>query len=164
MKNKAVIIIILVANIIIQSTLISRLPVFGVWGNLSIAVIVALSIGFGSYTGGYSGLFIGLIEDILFSPVIGTRALIYFIIGFLIGNTEAGINKEDVRSGIIFTMAATAFYYFIHFLLMRAIGEAFNMGQYLMGPLFIEILINLMLYIICFKLFNRIFDYPRFRL
>lgn len=164
MKNKISIILILLASILIQTTLLSRLSIFGVYGNLSIAVVVALSIGFGSYTGGYSGLAIGIIEDILFSPVIGTRALIYFVIGFLIGNTEAGINKEDVRSGVIFTILGTCFYYIFHFLLMRVIGESFNFIQYLAGPLFIEILLNLILYIICFKLFNKIFDYPRFRL
>lgn len=164
MKNKLAIVIILLVDIIIQSTLLSRVSIFGVSGNLSIAVIVALSIGFGSYTGGYSGLVIGLVEDILFSPVVGTRALIYFVIGFLIGNTEAGINKEDVRSGVIFTILATVFYYLIHFLMMWVIGEAFNLTQYLTKPLFIEIVLNLILYIICFKLFKKIFDYPRFRL
>lgn len=158
------IVLIVVLNILIQSTLISRFPIFGVYGNLSIAVVVALSIGFGSYTGGYSGLLIGLIEDVLFSPVIGTRALIYFMIGFLIGSTEAGISKEDVRSGIVFTIIGTVFYYLVHFILMRLISEPFNMIQYLKGPLFIEIFINLLLYFICFITFRKVFDYPRFRL
>lgn len=164
MKNKLLIVLVIFLNILFQATVFSRISVFGVYSNLSLAVVVALSIGFGSYTGGYSGLIIGLVEDILFSPVIGVRALIYFILGFLIGSTEAGINKEDPRSGIIFTIGGTLFYYLIYTIVFNLIGEGFDILAYLMGPIFLEILLNLILYLICFTLFKKIFKYPRFRL
>lgn len=162
--NKVKTVLIVLANIIIQSTILSRIDIFGVHANLSIPIVVALSIGFGAYTGGFSGLAIGLIEDILFSPVIGMRALIYFVMGYIIGSSEAGINKEDIRSGLILTVLGTVFYALAYFAITYAIGSKISLVSYFKGPIFIEIILNSILYLIVFKVFNKIYDFPRFRL
>lgn len=162
--NKIKTILIVLLNIIIQSTILSRFSLFGVHANLSIPIVVALAIGFGAYTGGFSGLIIGLIEDVLFSPVIGMRALIYFVLGFLIGGSEAGINKEDIRSGIIFTIIGTFLYLIGYYIISFMIGVKISFKEYLLGPVFIEMIYNSILYIFVFKIFNRVYDFPRFRL
>ncbi|NMB09433.1 MAG: rod shape-determining protein MreD [Tissierellia bacterium] len=162
--NKIKTVLIILLNIVIQSTILSRFSLFGVHENLSIPIVVALAIGFGAYTGGFSGLVIGLIEDILFSPVIGMRALIYFVLGFLIGSSEAGINKEDIRSGIIFTILGTIFYLIVYYIIGYLIGINISFKEYLFGPIFLEMLYNSIIYIFVFKIFNRVYDFPRFRL
>ncbi|MDY6065371.1 MAG: rod shape-determining protein MreD [Finegoldia sp.] len=161
--NKVKIAIIILINLILQATLISRLPVYSVYANFSIPILVALSIGFGEYIGSISGLIIGLIEDLIFSPVIGVRALIYFTAGFLIGSSEAGINKKDPRSGMIITGFLTLYYTIVYYIVIFITQGQID-PSYLKGPIFIELVLNVITYFIIFKIFNKIFEFPKFRL
>lgn len=160
--NKLKIFLIVLLDIVIQSTLLSRISVFNVYCNLSIPVVVLLSIGFGAYTGSINGIIIGLIEDAIFSPVIGVRALIYFTSGFLIGNSEAAINKEDTRSGMVLTFFVTLYYTLVHYFVIYITGNGINIS-YLKGPILIEMILNVLLYYLLFKISNKIFKYPKFR-
>ncbi|MDL2310837.1 rod shape-determining protein MreD [Peptostreptococcaceae bacterium OttesenSCG-928-C18] len=162
--NKLKVGLIILINLILQTTVISRINILGVKASLSIPIIIGLAIGFGPYVGGFSGLIIGLIEDILFSKVLGVRALIYFIIGFIIGNSEVGINKDDVRSGLVLTIIATIGNYIGNVAIGKVIGQDINILKYLLGPILIEIIINSLLYVLVFYLFKKIFVFPRFRL
>lgn len=160
--NKLKIFLIVLLDIVIQATLLSRISVFNVYTNISIPIVVLLSIGFGAYTGSLNGMVIGLIEDAIFSPVIGVRALIYFTSGFLIGNSEAGINKEDPRSGMILTFFVTLYYTLVHYFVLYITGNGFNKA-YLKGPILIEMILNVLLYYVLFKLFKKIFKFPKFK-
>ncbi len=162
--NKIKVCLIILINLVLQTTVMPRLSVIGVHASLSIPVIVGLSIGFGPFVGGFSGLAIGLVEDILFSKVLGVRALIYFIIGFVIGNSEIGINKEDVRSGLILTIIATISSYIANVVIGNIIGLKIVLLNYLLGPIIIEIIMNSLLYVLVFYSFKKIFVFPRFRL
>ncbi|QQK07152.1 rod shape-determining protein MreD [Miniphocaeibacter halophilus] len=162
--NRFKIVVVVLINLILQSTLFSRIDVLSVHANISIPVVVSLAIGFGPYVGGFGGLIIGLIEDILFSKVLGIRALMYFIIGFLIGNSEAGINKEDIRTGIILTAVSTVGNFLGNSIIIKIIGDKVSILSYLLGPIFIEVILNSLLYILVFYLFKKIFEFPRFRL
>ena len=160
--NKLKIFLIVLLDIIIQATLLSRISVFNVYTNISIPIVVLLSIGFGAYTGSLNGMIIGLIEDAIFSPVIGGRALSYFTSVCLIGNSEAGINKEDPRSGMILTFFATLYYTLVHYFVLYITGNGFNKA-YLKGPILIEMILNVLLYYVLFKLFKKIFKFPKFK-
>lgn len=162
--NRFKIFLIVLVNLLLQGTLFARLPILGVTINLSIPILVCLSIGFGPYIGGYSSLIIGLVEDLFFSPIIGIRALIYFTFGFLIGDSDVGINKEDVRSGMILTAFITFLNLFYEYFVYSILGEAFELSYYLKGPIFIEMLLNTIVYLIVFQIFKKIFHYPRFRM
>ena len=59
--KKLKIFLIVLLDIIIQATLLSRISVFNVYTNISIPIVVLLSIGFGAYTGSLNGMIIGLI-------------------------------------------------------------------------------------------------------
>ena len=155
--NKLKIFLIVLLDIIIQATLLSRISVFNVYTNISIPIVVLLSIGFGAYTGSLNGMVIGLIEDAIFSPVIGVRALIYFTSGFLIG-----INKEDPRSGMILTFFTTLYYTLVHYFVLYITGNGFNKA-YLKGPILIEMILNVLLYYVLFRLFKKIFKFPKFK-
>ena len=127
-------------------------------------MIIGLAIGFGPYVGGFSALIIGLLEDMLLGHVLGVKALIYFVLGFLIGNSNAGINKEDIRTGLILTAFSTFVYMIYTVIITRILQDPIGILHYLKGPIFIEILLNTLLYIPVFYLFKRLFQFPRFRL
>lgn len=161
--NKLKIAIVIVINLIIQTSLISRLEIYGVYANLSIPVLVALAIGFGEYTGSIAGLVIGLIEDLIFSPVVGVRGLIYFTAGFFIGNSEAGINKKDPRSGMIITGFLSLYYTLVYYVIIFFTKGTVDFS-YLKGPILIEIILNVISYFIIFKIFHKVFEFPKFKL
>ncbi len=160
--NKLKIFLIILLDIIIQSTIVSRIPIFRVYSNLTIPIVVLLSIGFGAYVGSINGMIIGFVEDALFSPMMGLRALIYFTAGFIIGNSEAGINKEDPRSGMILTAFMTLYYTVVNYFVIYITKNKLDIG-YLKGPIFIEMILNVVLYYILFKIFHKIFKFPKFK-
>ena len=45
---------------------------------------------------------IGLLEEVMFSNVIGVRALIYFLLGYWIGKNNYSFSRADIRTGMIF--------------------------------------------------------------
>lgn len=161
--NKFRIFLTIIITIIIQNTMLARIQIFGVHPNLFLPVIVGLSIGFGCYVGGFSGLLFGLLQDIFFFDIIGVNALIYFVCGYLIGMSEAGINKEDIRSGLIFTFIMSFLYVLATQILYRLLGSNMIFTDYLKGPVFLEIAMNILLYFGVHKIFSSIFEYPIYK-
>lgn len=162
--NKIKIPFVILVNLILQATIVSRLQLLGTNPNLTIPVIIGLAIGFGPYLGGYSALVAGLIEDMIFGQVLGVRALFYFASAFLIGNSSAGINKDDIRSGLLLTAFVTFLYMIYTVIITRILGEPVGLLHYLKGPVFVEMIFNTLLYIPVFYIYKKIFNFPRFRL
>lgn len=86
--NRLKVVLMFFASIMIQTAILPNFSIFNSKANLSLALVVAIAMNFGSYPGGYSGIVLGFFEDILFSRIIGVRALIYYIIGFIVGYSE----------------------------------------------------------------------------
>lgn len=162
--NRLKLVIIVIVSLILQATFFSRIGVLSVHANLAIPLVVGLSMGFGPYVGGFSGLIIGLVQDVLFTNVLGVRALTYFVIGFIIGNSEAGINRDDIRSGLILTLLGTIGNFLGVSIIGKIIGDNVSIISFLLGPIFIEILLNCLLYVVVYYLLKKIFVFPRFRL
>ncbi len=164
MMNRLKLVIVVIVSLILQATLFSRIGILSVHANLAIPLIVGLSMGFGPYIGGFSGLIIGLVQDVLFTNVLGVSALTYFVIGFIIGNSEAGINREDIRSGLILTFIATIGNFLGISIIGKIIGDNISIISFLLGPIFVELILNCILYVVVYYLFKKIFVFPRFRL
>lgn len=76
---------ILLANIILQTTLLPFLQIAGIQPDTLMILVTCFALLAGSYTGMLTGLFGGLLQDILYSNNIGMNALQYMLIGYLIG-------------------------------------------------------------------------------
>ncbi|MDO5017841.1 MAG: rod shape-determining protein MreD [Lagierella massiliensis] len=161
--NKFKVFAVIILNLLLQTVIFNRIKILGINPNLTIPIVVALALGFGAYTGGFSGLLIGLFEDILFGNVLGVKALIYFVIGFLIGNSEMGINKEDKRTGVFLTAISTISAFIITIIIGSLLKDSFNIKT-LIIPSVIELVLNCVLYIPIYVIFHKIFEFPRFRL
>ena len=77
--NRLKVVLMFFASIMIQTAILPNFSIFNSKANMSLAVVVAIAMNFGSYISGYSGIVLGFFEDILFSRVIGIRALIYYL-------------------------------------------------------------------------------------
>ncbi|WP_055078273.1 rod shape-determining protein MreD [Lagierella massiliensis] len=161
--NRYKIFLVIILNTLLQTVLFNRINIFGINPNITIPIVVALSLGFGAYTGGFSGLVIGLLEDILFGNVLGVRALIYFVIGFLIGYSEMGINRDDIRTGFLLTAVSTVASFVLTIVIGRIIGDTFSFKLSIF-PMIIELILNSLCYFPIFLLFQRFFEFPKFRI
>lgn len=161
--NKVKILLLILLNIVLQSTLFSRVNVFGAVPNLTLPFVVCLAMIFGSNTGGYAGLAIGLFEDIIFSNILGVRALIYFIIGYWIGANNFSFNRGDIKTGFIYVALSTVLYFVTSSVMYYFLGQKIDFVSYLAGPIFLEVIFNCALYYPTLKLFKKIFIIPSFR-
>jgi rod shape-determining protein mreD len=163
--NRLKVVLMFFASIMIQTAILPNFGMFSSKANMSLALVVAIAMNFGSYVSGYSGIVLGIIEDSLFSKVIGIRALIYYMIGFIVGYNEDSINKGDIRSGSIITVVATLFYWVMNTIIYMFLENSSSVGliKYLKGPIIIEMILNVILYLICNYVIKKVFKKRKFR-
>lgn len=163
--NRLKIVLLFFASIMIQTAILPNFSIFNSKANMSLALVVAIAMNYGSYISGYSGIVLGFLEDILFSKLIGIRALIYYMIGFIVGYNEDSINKGDIRSGSIITVVATLFYWIMNTIINMILGNSSSVDllNYLKGPIIIELILNVLLYLICNYLLRKVFKKRKFR-
>lgn len=145
--NKLKMFFLILLSLIIQTAIIPNFSVFGAYANITLAFVIAVSMNFGSYFGGYLGLTLGFLEDLLFSEVIGVKALIFFLIGFLVGYNEDVINKGDLRTGSVITAFCTVGYWVLNAVIFRVLGNKFVLN--LNVSVLIEVVLNVALYVLC---------------
>ena len=83
--------------------------------------------------------------------------------GFLIGDSKIRINKEDYRTGVFLTAICTVINMVISYIIYLILGKNIELLTYLSGGVFIEILENIILYLILYRIFKKIFTFPDFR-
>ncbi len=98
---------ILLISMILQFTIISRIEIFGVHANIILPLIIVTSLFEGSYIGGIVGVCSGIIEEILFSPIIGLRVLYYFSVGYFIGEYGKRVNSRSMKPILYFSVITT---------------------------------------------------------
>ncbi len=163
--NRLKVVLMFFASIMIQTAILPNFSIFNSKANMSLAVVVAIAMNFGSYVSGNSGIVHEFVEDILFSRVIGIRALIYYMIGFIGGYNGDSINKGDIRSGSIITVVATLFYWVMNTIIYMFLENSSSARfiKYLKGPIIIEMLLNVLLYLICNYVLRKVFKKKKFR-
>ena len=64
--NRLKVVLMFFASIMIQTAILPNFSIFNSKANMSLAVVVAIAMNFGSYISGCSGIVLGFFEDILF--------------------------------------------------------------------------------------------------
>lgn len=162
--NKFKTFIVIFISFILQSTVFSKVDIFGANINLIIAMTIALSLILGSKIGAYSGLIVGLLEDLMFADIIGIRALSYFLIGTIVGNDRFRF-KSDRNTGLLLTFVFT----FFNFLLVSLVTYIFKsdlgvIKNYLFLPVIIEAILNTIIYLIYHFIVKKIMYIPTYRI
>lgn len=106
--NKLRYILSLVAVLILQTAVVANWTFFGISPSLIIVYLVALSFLFGPTWGGYTGLALGLLEDVMFSSVLGVRALLFFVGATAVGKALYH-NEHNLATGTLATALFSLF-------------------------------------------------------
>lgn len=156
-----IIAIIVLANFILESTILQHISLFGVVPNTSLVIIVCISILSGKKTGSVLGLILGSLQDMLFYDVIGVHALIYFIIGYTIGLTDKKVFKENLFLPFVFTALSTFAFHISYYVFMYFLSIDIDLIKFIKNVVIIESIYNSLLSIFIYKQFLKLFRQPQ---
>ncbi len=100
---------ILVVALALQSTLLTRVTLLGVIPQVLLVVIVSLAYLQGERVGVAAGFFGGLMQDLLLADsVVGLYAMVYLLIGYMIGSIRKYAPSESVWMPVLIVAGASA--------------------------------------------------------
>lgn len=155
--------IIVVINFIVQSTILPYISIFGVVPNTTILIIISIAFLRGEYYGGFTGLVMGLLQDIIYSTIIGINGFIYFFLGFFLGKLESKISRDNLVLPLLFSILGTIYYHLMRYVFMFFLSTPIAFASIFSRELLVEIIYNMVFMIPIFKLFNKIFVTPSIR-
>ena len=107
-----VIIIIVLANFVLQTTLFPQIAILGVTPDTALVLIVSYAILRGEVEGALFGLFTGLVQDISSGFFIGIFALLGFVTGYVCGKPFKDFFKDNYFLPFAIVVAASLVYQF----------------------------------------------------
>lgn len=114
---------VLLVAALLQSALVSQLPVLGVTADLFLIMVVLVALGRGSVSGAVFGAAAGLVADIVFMEPLGMRMLLYVAVGYGLGR----IGEEIHPDGVLLLALTVA--------LSSILAQtAYGLFQYVTGP------------------------------
>lgn len=108
--------LILIVNLIFQSTLFEHIAIMGIKPNTAIIIVVSFAFLRGETEGLLIGAFAGLLQDSFFAPFIGLNVFISMLIGYLCGRFFSDFYKEGIMIPMVITIVATFTYEFIFYI------------------------------------------------
>ncbi|MGM0395484.1 MAG: rod shape-determining protein MreD [Bacillota bacterium] len=153
----------IIFNAVLQSTLIPYVEVFGVVPNTAIVIIVLIALRKGKMYGSAFGIFAGLLQDILFSQIIGINGFILFFIGYFVGFAHNAFTRETAMNPFIFTVVGTIFYNFLFSLFQFFLSRDILFIDAVKSIFSLEVLYNGIIAVLLFKLVQRIFIQPNLK-
>lgn len=147
-------------NFIFQSTVLPYFSILGVVPNTALILVILISLDKGKYYGGFTGLLIGLTQDLIFATSIGVNAFIYFFIGYIIGSVEHILTRDNLISPVICSIIGTVFYNITYFFFMYFLSRDIPFISFMKDVLLYEILYNCLVAILVYKTLGRVFKEP----
>lgn len=155
-----VFILLTLLNFFLQSSILPYINVFGVAPNTSIILILCIALFKGKYYGAIFGLLIGLLQDIVFSPIIGINPFIYFFLGYFLGTIENRLIRENMFIPIIFSALAVIYYNFSYYVFTYFLSQEILFLDFAKQGLATEIIYTSILAIPIYMLFSKAFTSP----
>lgn len=158
--NIFIIILMVLGNFILQSTILPSFSILGVVPNTALIFVILISLNKGKYYGGFIGIAIGLMQDIIFATTIGVNAFIYFFIGYTIGSFENTLVRDNLMTPVICSFLGTVFYNVMYALFMFFLSREIPFIMLMKNVLFVEIIYNIIATIIIYKIISKIHVEP----
>src|SRR6187402_758797 len=115
----------LVLGLILQQTLIQIISIGSIKPDLVMVVLVAVSMRYGSVVGLFSGLAIGLIQDVYAIESLGANAMAKCLVGYCTGLLDEKVIKVMPATKVLFLAVAFLFHDVVYSLAAGFHGTAF---------------------------------------
>lgn len=96
----------LVLGLILQQTLVQIISIGSIKPDLLMVVLVAVSMRYGSVVGLFSGLTIGLIQDVYAIEALGANAMAKCLVGYFTGLLDEKVIKVMPATKVLFLAVA----------------------------------------------------------
>lgn len=142
---------------LLQTTVLEHLKVYGVKPNLYLVFLIAVALLRGNAEGAAVGFFCGLAHDALSSTVLGFHTLLGMYLGLLIGSINKRLFRENFIVIIFFTFASTVVYEFAVFFL-TSLGSNIDFAYGFSTKILPEAIYNSVVSILVFAVVIRLND------
>ena len=149
--------LIILFNLIFQSTLFQWVQIYGVVPNTSLILVMSFAIHNGRSRGAAIGFLVGILQDIIFGHTIGLNALVFMVIGYLIGLMDQKISKDNLLIPFVLTALATVFYETINLLLLFLLGYRMELLNIIKKMLITEVIYNSVVSLVIYYYISRLF-------
>ncbi len=162
MKRIAVFVLFMLTAVILQTSLLSRIRIFGVGPDLVLVIVIALALIEGPLTGAVAGLGGGLLRDFLLEAPAGLTGLSYLAVGYLVGTIRPYVQTSGVLLPVsavgLGSLAGTGLYILLSYLL----GEQPDPLERVLRVLLLTSLYNAMVTPFVYPVVRRVVSiYPR---
>lgn len=148
--------LILIIEIILESTILPFIEIKSVAPNLMLITIISMGLIYGKREGIFLGLIGGLLYDILFGRILGVYGLIYMLIGYFMGISSEKVYRENRLIPLLFTIMGTLVYHGSFYLFQYLLGYEFSIIQYLKEYTGISLLLNVILVMFVYPIFLKL--------
>lgn len=161
MKRLIVYFIEIVILFVIQSSAYHYFQLADIMPNLLLILVVSTAYMRGRTTGMMMGFFSGLLVDLIFgSYIIGLYALLYLLLGYLVGFTNRIYSNDDYTLPIVFIGISdfiySFFYYVFEFLLRGRLNFWFYLRRIIIPEMIYTIAVSILLYKLLHMINNRL--------
>lgn len=156
-------VLVVLINFILQTAIFPYISVFGVEPNIALLVVISMAIFKGRFYGAFLGFTIGVIQDIIFSPVLGVNSFILFFAGYIVGLIENKVIKDNLFIPLLLSILGTIYYNFTYYIFMFFLSKNISFLSFTKDVLLVEIIYNSILSMPIYKIFSKIFVVPQIR-
>ena len=149
--------LIILFNLILQSTLFRQIEIYGVAPNTALILVISFAIYSGRNKGAIIGFFVGILQDIIFGRTVGLNALVFMIIGYLVGLMDQKIFKDNLLIPFILTASITIVYETINLLLIFLLGYRVELLNIIKKMLITEVIYNSVTSLIIHRYISKLF-------
>lgn len=151
--------LILLLNLIFQSTFIDLISLNGITPNITLIIVVSYAFICGDFTGAVVGFTAGLLQDIFFGQVIGLNSLIYMSTALLTYHLSKTLYSDTFFTPVIITGIASLIYNFMYYVIFILFQGYTNIGYFLIRIIIPEIIYSCLISIFIYKLIYNIISY-----
>lgn len=102
--------IILMVNLVLQSTVFQAIQIRGIMPNTAVVIIVSYALLRGSVEGAITGFFSGLLQDIFFGTSLGFFTCLGMLTGYFSGKASQNFYRENYLIPLLLCTSATFLY------------------------------------------------------
>ncbi|MCT4594947.1 MAG: rod shape-determining protein MreD [Anaeromicrobium sp.] len=152
--------LIVVINIVLQSTLLQHFRLFGIIPNTSLLIVISFALIWGNKKGALIGVCVGLLQDILGGVFLGMNGLIYLLIGYNVGIFQRILFKDSYLTPVLFATVSTFLYYMIYYVIGVIIGIDVSFVGLFRNVIFIETVYNSLLSVLIYRFIYNLTNKP----
>lgn len=98
---------------LVETTVFSRLSIFGAKPDLVLVVLIFLAVKKGRFTGELYGFVGGVLEDIISSTLLGLQAMVKTLVGYIVGFFKNKLMEESFVLIFLFVFIVSLFHSFL---------------------------------------------------